>query len=270
MARIVRAAGRMIDTLKLNSTSLAEREGRRYWVKRRYGWSGALSRCANVFFRITENPVLVLADIELWQRWEIESFQLLHGAEGYRVFADAGAVWAEQLPGTSLEETWLNAFVTDGMLEAAARELRRVHGLPCESLNGGWSHGDSHLGNFLFDPRTGRARLIDFDVRHSPELTEAERQADDMLVFLQDLMGRVDGTRWLPAALCFLNRYFALAGLTNSAFAILHRRLALPRGPQRMWWAIRTGYLSEPERTRRIRALRAALAKMKMGSGNIS
>ena len=35
---------------------------------------------------------------------------------------------------------------------AAARELRRVHQIPCSYYQAAWSHGDLHLDNIVYDP----------------------------------------------------------------------------------------------------------------------
>ena len=140
------------------------------------------------------------------------------------------------------------------MLAAAGRELRRAHEWRCDAFGGAWSHGDPHTGNFIFDAGEGRARLIDFEVMHHAMLSADERHADDLVVFLQDLMGRIDGGLWLPSARHFLEGY-----RRPEIIARLARRFVAPRGLARLWWLVRTTYLSRAELTRRIDELRAAL-----------
>ncbi len=263
MPPIRQTTGGFIDAIRINKIVRTQRAGRLFWVKYRRGWARALAHCANGFFRAAGNPVIVWADLDTWQRWEVDSFHLLHGAEGYQAFAEGErAVWAEHLPGMGLEETASRGELTEAMLEAVARELRRAHSLPSLARDGLWSHGDPHLGNFLFDADTGRARLIDFEVAHRAGLPEVERHSDDLLVFLQDLMGRSGADNWLPAATCFLHHYRQQAGAPGcgKVLAALQARLESPRKLNRIWWAIRTSYLPQRERTRRIAALREALA----------
>ena len=140
------------------------------------------------------------------------------------------------------------------MLVAAAKELRRAHGRTCETFEGPWSHGDSHLGNFVYDGAAGRARVIDFEVQHHPTLTADERHTDDLLVFLQDLVGRISRELWLPSARVFLAAYER-----PEMVARLRERLVAPVGVARIWWAVRTTYLPPAELERRLAALRADL-----------
>ena len=118
-----------------------------------------------------------------------------------------------------------------------------------------WSHGDARLANFLFDPVENRARLIDFEVRHAAALSSDQRHADDLLVFLQDLMGRLPDERWLPAALRFVNAYGG-----REPIDALKNRLVVPRfGFSRLWWAIRTRYTPRAKLVQRTEMLRENL-----------
>ncbi|MEO8353560.1 MAG: hypothetical protein ABI680_17665, partial [Chthoniobacteraceae bacterium] len=210
---------------------------------------------ANGFFRLVGNPISVITEAREWQCWEMEWFQRLHG-DAFHIFAEGAlTVCAEELPGTSLSAHLAAGTLTERMLAAAATELRRAHTTFCPSLNGAWSHGDPHTGNFLYDPAHNRARLIDFEVRHSPELDADSRHADDLLVFLQDLIGRASSDRWLPFSLAWVNAYDRL-----NIRSLLAGRLVRPRGWSRLWWAVRTTYLTPAELGRRVEQLRAALA----------
>ncbi len=190
MANFVQATGGIIDAIRINHMGRKSRDGRIFWVKHRRRWSHAVILFANTFFRAAENPVIVWANPGEWQRWEIDSFRLLHEEEGFRAFAVGdNTVWAEQLPGIVLEDPAREGRLSKEMLAAAARELKRAHGLPCATLGGCWSHGDPHLGNFVFDKETCRARLIDFELAHQPGMSEADRHAADLLVVFQSRRG---------------------------------------------------------------------------------
>lgn len=258
--------GRWIDSIKINAITATSRGGRDFWVKRRRAASRLLIPCANAFFRAVGNPVEVLARRPEWQAWEVDSFHLLHGGEGFRAFTEGGStVCAEQLPGVSLEEIAAEEGLRPPILAAAARELRRAHALPSARFqNSGWSHADPHIGNFLFDSATGRARLIDFEAAHHPHLSATERHADDLLVVIQCLMYYFKPEPWLAAATGFLRAYLAPeteeAEETAAIIAALRRRLCLPTGLARLWWAIRVGYIPAAECHRRLMALQQSLA----------
>jgi hypothetical protein len=242
------------ERIKVNSIRCETRAGRRLWIKHRRPSAGITLALANRFFRVAGNPVRALTDLAEWQRWEVECFQQMHG-EHFRAFADGPrAVAAEEVPGVSLAQHLDRANLTLAMTAAAARELRRCHTLHSEIFSGNWSHGDPHAGNFLYAAAEDRARLIDFEVMHDPALPALERHADDLLVFLQDVVGRVSAAAWLALATAFLQAYDR-----PEVVARLVPRLVLPRGIPRLWWAVRTTYLPGAELSRRLELLRDAL-----------
>lgn len=254
MSRLLAAAGSVIDRIKINSLHREVRAGRAVWVKRRRAGAGPVLALANRFFRAAGNPVRTLGSVPAWQNWEVECFRQLHGGS-FEANAEAPqTVIADELPGTSLSSHLDAGTLTGAMLEAAGRELRRAHQWSCSELGGAWSHGDPHTGNFLYDAAGGRARLIDFEVMHLRALPPMERHADDLLVFLQDLVGRARAGEWVPGALRFLEGY----GRPEVA-ARLKARLVMPEGMAALWWWVRTTYLSRAELSRHLGELRAAL-----------
>ncbi len=243
-----------MDRIKINAVSREIRDGRPMWIKRRRGMAGPIMACANGFFRVVGNPVRALDDFAAWQRWEVECFLAQHG-DRFRAFADGQrAVAAEEVPGVNLSHHLDAGTLTAAMLVAAARELRRAHGRTCADFAGPWSHGDPHAGNFVYEEAGNRARLIDFEVQHHPTLTADERHSDDLLVFLQDMVGRISRELWLPSAQAFLTAYGR-----PEIVARVRERLRAPRGIARVWWAVRTTYLAPAELERRLAALRAEL-----------
>jgi hypothetical protein len=251
MSRLFSAAGNLVDRIKINRLSREMRDGRVVWIKRRRWTARPIMVCANQFFRVAGNPVQALEDFGEWQRWEIECFQALHG-DDFRAYAEGPrAVAAEEVPGANLSQHLNAGTLVPPMLAAAARELRRAHERPCADLGGLWSHGDPHAGNFVYETEADRARLIDFEVRHHAVLAAEERHADDLLVLLQDLSGRLPREQWLPCAHAFLAAYGR-----PEIVARLRKKLVAPRGIARVWWAVRTTYLSSMELERRLDALR--------------
>jgi len=254
MSRILSAAGALVDQIKINAVTRETREGRTLWIKRRRWTARPIMACANRFFRLAGNPVQAIEDFSMWQRWEVDCFLRLHG-ERFRAFAEGDrAVAAEELPGESLSRHLNQGTLTPRMLEAAARELGRAHADTDVFFRGPWSHGDPHSGNFIYESETDRARLIDFEVTHHPHLPAGERHADDLLVLLQDLCGRIPAEQWLPCAQAFLRGY-----ARPEIVALLRSKLVVPGGLGRVWWAVRTTYLASAELKRRIDALRESL-----------
>ena len=249
-------AGSAIDSIRINAISREVRDGRALLVKRRRFASGALAQTANLFFRAARHPVFVWADAGTWQRWEVSSFNLLHAGQ-YRAFA-AGArtVCADILPGISLAEHYAQGTFESAMLDAAGSELRRAHALHSPFFGGPWSHGDPNLANFLFSTHDQSARLIDFEVVHQRRLPAVTRHIEDVLSFLQDLLGCAPEGTWLFSAQRFLDAYGSDRTLRNA----LRERLQLPNGVPCVWWWIRTNYVPLRSIRRRLGELREMLA----------
>jgi hypothetical protein len=55
----------------------------------------------------------------------------------------------------------------------------------------------------IYDKKTGPARLIDFEIVHKKSLPTKSRHADDLLVFLLDLLARAPNAQWLTLVLAF-------------------------------------------------------------------
>jgi hypothetical protein len=248
-------AGSAIDAIRINAISREVRDGHALIVKRRRLVSAPLAQTANLFFRAARHPVFVWADAGEWQRWEVSSFNLLH-AEQYRAFPDGTrTVCADILPGTSLAEHFVNGTFGTEMLDAAGSELRRAHQLQSGFFGGPWSHGDPNLANFLFSGQEKHARLIDFEVVHERRLPAMERHVEDVLSFLQDLLGCAPKGTWLDSAQCFLDAY----GCDQALRDALRERLRLPPGIPRVWWWIRTNYVPVRSIRSRLERLRGTL-----------
>jgi hypothetical protein len=255
MRPLLQTAGALVERIKINAISKEQRDHHSVWVKRRRALAAPVMLLANCFFRLAGAPVQALVDLATWRRWEVECFLGLHG-ESFRAFAEGErTVCAEEVPGVNLTHFLDAGKLTPQMLAAAARELRRAHEWHCEELGGPWSHGDPHVGNFVYDAEQDRARIIDFEVRHD-SLPADERHADDLLVFLQDMAGRIEQEQWLPSAEIFLEAY-----ARPEIVRRLDHLLVLPRGVARLWWAVRTTFLPAAELSQRITALRESLGR---------
>jgi hypothetical protein len=254
MSRILSGVGAVVDRIKINTISREVRKGRPLWIKCRRRGAAPVMACANGFFRIAGNPVRALTRPEAWQRWEVDCFLSLHG-DAYRAFADGERrVALEEVPGVNLTIHLDGGTITPPMVEAAAHELRRAHSRYCADFGGLWSHGDPHLGNFIYDEASGRARLIDFEVMHHPSMSADERHTDDVLVFIQDMVGRIPADLWMPNARAFLKAYG-----DQKIIDRLRSQLVIPQGLARLWWAVRTTFMAPRELRRRIDELLAEI-----------
>jgi len=102
----------------------------------------------------------------------------------------------------------------------------------------------------IYDGKTGRARLIDFEIVHEKALPTKLRHADDLLVFLLDLMAIAPNPRWLTLALAFLNAYD-----NAKVIAALKKALAMPTGMAWIWWGVRTSFANPAKVKRRIQKI---------------
>lgn len=245
-------AGPAIDRIRINRLEKVTREGRPAWLKTRKSISRCLIPVANLFFQLAGNPVEVLASGPEWIRRETEMFRLVNGSGRLAGPAGTGAFYSEALPGEDLV-CWLKSGrMETGIFSVVGESFRRFHELTDPATGGFFTHGDPHLGNLLFHAGSGRVYLIDFETRHLPDLPLVERRADDLLVFLQDLLGRTSEGDWREFSGAFLRGY-GEAGVLGC----LQERLQLPQGFSRIWWANRTSWLPRVELARRLEILRS-------------
>jgi hypothetical protein len=254
VARTFRFAGTMIDKVRINDIRLTSRDGKLMWVKQRRRGSRVLALGANLFFRLAGNPISVAENAWVWREQEIASFRLLNG-EDFLAFSEGdGYVWLERLPGTDLESLNDEGKLEEGALYAAGLEFRRVHGLFSPYFRGPWSHGDPNFGNVIFEQSTQRVRLIDFETVHAATSSPDDRHADDITVFLLDLLGSVGEENLLAMAAAFLAGYNR-----PHIWALAKYRLVIPTGLGRLWWGIRTEYVPIGSLRRRLALLRQGL-----------
>ncbi|WP_342380367.1 hypothetical protein NVS55_12315 [Myxococcus stipitatus] len=236
-----RGLARVMDAVRVNAVALEVREGVSLWHKRRRLGMGAVIAAGNVFLRLSRSRIRMFPSAKHWRDWELSSFALLHPGRTAEA-RGTHAVALEALPGERLDLLLARGRLTQAMVEAAARELHRAHGLRQPRASHPWSHGDAHLKNLLYDEAGQRAWLIDFETEHDAHLSADERHADDLFVFLLDLRGRT--TR--EEALC-LARAFLCAYVEPGVLDALRARLRPPRGLARALWMSRSHHLPEAE-----------------------
>ena len=251
------AAATFVDSLKINSTLEKVRRGRRVVIKRRNGYSEQLADLANLYFRMSGIPIRFWSKAKDWQRWELNCFRMLNGDRFRASKSGKGTVCFDKMPGKSLWVHLNEGTLTRRMLEAAGTELRRAHQFWSHEFDGPWSHGDSTATNVIYNQKTGRARLIDFEIVHDRSLPAKSRHADDLLVFLLDVIAIASSQQWLPFALSFLNAYGDPVVLTE-----LTNHLALPDGIAWIWWGVRTSFANPAKVKQRLERLRDVTANL--------
>ncbi len=251
------AAARFVDSLKINSLSENVRRGRRVVIKRRNGYGEQLADLANLYFRMAGIPIRFWAKVKDWRRWEVECFKMLNG-DRFRAWPCGDkTVCADKLPGKSLWEHLDQGTLTRRMVEAASHEFWRAHQFRSGEFRGPWSHGDAGANNVIYDEKTGRARLIDFEIVHDKSLPAKSRRADDLLVFLLDVIAVAPNPQWLTLALSFLNAYGNTAVICE-----LEDELALPNGMAWIWWGVRTSFANPAKVKQRLEKLRDVVANL--------
>jgi hypothetical protein len=254
-----------IGGIKINSINLEQRGNRLMWVKRRQLGSGLIAVFANLFFLLAQARLHLWISLRKWQSWEVACFRLLYG-QTVEVFSEGRrTVCVEIVPGKSLREWVIESPFAIQAIQAAGKELRRAHGLWSSELGDYWSHGDPHLENLLYDLESDQARLIDFELIHDKSMPAIKRHADDLIVFLQELMGCVSAEQWVPFSLALIEAYNE-----PQVLAEVRRRLAAPRGWSAIWWKLRTDYLQSGIMTDRLETLNAALSVDSASCGALS
>ena len=244
-----------IESIKINAISLENRGNQLMWIKRRQLGSGLIAVFANLFFLLARARIHLLINLKKWQSWEVNCFRLLYGPTLPVLPEGRRTVCIGIIPGKSLREWVMESTFALPAIRAAAEELRRAHGLWCGEFEDYWSHGDPHLENLIYDLESNQARLIDFELIHDPSLPAIRRHADDLLVFLQDLMSCVSAEEWVPLSLAFIEAY-----QRPSVINEMRQRLTIPRGWSAIWWKLRTDYMARSVMVERINALNTALS----------
>jgi hypothetical protein len=254
---VAKAAARLVDSLKINSVTEKVRRGRPVVIKRRNGYSEQLAELANLYFRMAAIPIHFWGKIADWKRWEVDCFNMLNG-DRFRAWGYGDkTVCADKLPGKTLWDHLEQGTFTKQMAEAAGHEFRRAHEFRSDEFHDRWSHGDAGTNNVIFDEHTGRARLIDFEIVHNKSLEAKVRQADDLLVFLLDVIAVAPNPRWLALSLSFLNAYGNTAVICE-----LEDELAVPSGLAWIWWGVRTSFANPAKVRRRLEKLRDVIANL--------
>ena len=262
---LANVATKLVEAIAINSISKKIRRKRPVVVKRRNIHSEQLADLTNIYFRMADIPIRFWSKVEDWQRWEIDCFEMLNGDRFHAYASGSRTVIADKLPGESLWDHLNRGTLTRRMLVVAGAELRRAHQFWSDEFRGRWSHGDASITNVIYDTSNNRAYLIDFEIYHQKSLATPARQADDLLVFLLDLVGTLPTRQWLLLSTTFLEAYG-----DPQVIAQLRTQLDLPGGLAWIWWGVRTNFTNPAKVKRRLANLSRAIAKLKLYDGAVS
>jgi hypothetical protein len=169
-----------VESLKINSITEKARRGRRAVIKRRNVYGERAADLINFYFRAAGIPIRYLSDAREWRRWEARCFQMLNADRFRAKVRDSRTVTLDKLPGDNLWDHMNRGTLTPRMLRAAGHEYRRAHHFKNEEFGSDCSHGDASMTNVIYNEKTRRARLIDFEIRHEKSLPATARHADDL------------------------------------------------------------------------------------------
>lgn len=228
----------LMNRVLVNHIHRAVRDGVPVVIKRRRFGGSVIIWFANRFLALAHSGAHMFVRADEWTRWERHCVRLLYPDQP-DVMVERRAVSLPEVQGRCVREFIEQDPQPLQAVQAAAREVRRIHAVACDDFQSAWSHGDLHLENILYDPQTDRAVVIDFDVRHDRQVPAAARQADDLLGFLLELLAE-SGDDWLTLAQSFVEEYDPESCGNLAALEQLHRRCEVPRGFARVYWFTRT------------------------------
>jgi hypothetical protein len=102
---------------------------------------------------------------------------MLNGDRFQAKIINARTVCLDKLPGQSLWDHMNQGTLNKRMLESPAKECRRAHQFWRDEFGASWSHGDASMPNVIYEEKTRRARLIDFEIMHKKSLPATTRHA---------------------------------------------------------------------------------------------
>jgi hypothetical protein len=182
-----RLLGVMLSMIRLHRVDFVSMDGVEVVRKRRKRFAHLIIPAGNLFLKITGSPNIVLP-LTLWLEWEhaVEA-STRRGLVSTDRFADGTSLWCRRVPGTSLRQVLAASDCSSNQKCDAIRwslaSLRMLHENVSDWGDGirqSTSHGDATANNVIVDFNKRTACWIDFDTRHRPHLSEADRRTDDL------------------------------------------------------------------------------------------
>lgn len=211
------------------------------FLKTRKRTTSFLVPFGNLFLKLAGTHQRLLYRSEAWAEREVLALTALYGEEVRTDRPSRRALWISDFGARSVRDhlrLTSRRMNPQELARAAAVELRRFHDLQQEGRPYFFIHGDPHAGNILYCERRKRAFLIDFETMAVPtsallgrcpkathsETTESMR-AEDLAIFILDILRELDPMDWMPVTRAFLDAY----GVEEAVHVKLFKHLA-PEG----------------------------------------
>ena len=250
-----RLLGMLLSKLRLHRVAFAANDGIDVVHKRRKVWATWVISPGNLFLKLTGSSIVVLPSSR-WIAWELA----VDAARQRNLVSTAGGnaigLSCRRIPGQSLAQILAHHHVGHEQKSAALRwsllALNELHRHVADWGDGivqSISHGDATANNVIVNLDNGTACWIDFDTRHHPSLTEADRRTDDLRALIYSAAVHWPATRYLDLAEILIESQPECSTLRH-----LHARL------QNEWCRMTTAQLAQaPLQWSQASALRDAL-----------
>lgn len=250
------ALASLMNRVRVNQIHQSVQDGVPVFVKRRRTGGSVVIWFGNRFLALARSGAWMFVRADEWMQWEVYCARLLYPDRPAVRTGPGPSVVLPRAEGASLRDLLRRKKAGVDAFATAARELRRVHQIPCSHYKAAWSHGDLHLDNIVYDPVAGRAVLIDFDTRHDFRLSPTQRHSDDLKVMLLELIGLPD-EQWRQPAAALIEEYREASVLDE-----LGRQLVVPRGFAKILWHTRTNGLPTRQAEQRLQSLRTIVQRV--------
>jgi hypothetical protein len=254
--KLQRVVAWLMNRVRVNQIQQSVQDGLPVFVKRRRAGGSFVIWFANRFLALARSGICMFVRTDAWVDWEVHCARLLYPERAAVKKGLGPSVVVPKVDGISLRELLHRGEASADAFVAAARELRRVHQIPCSYYQEAWSHGDLHLDNMMYDQAAGRAVLIDFDTRHEFRLGRTQRHADDLKVMLLELIG-LPNEQWREPATALVEEYRDPTVLDE-----LDRQLVVPRGFAKILWHVRTSGSSTRQVEQRLESIRTIVQRV--------
>ena len=160
------------------------KDGTRHFEKRRKWFAGGIIALTNLGFRLCGEKVRILPK-KLWMKKEARVYEDFYKEKVKRFsYLKLPALPGREL--TSLFAGKRDPEVRDKCVKAAVTALAQLH-------EKGFFHGDTTLDNVLYEPSTGRARWVDFEVEFRKGTPDERKAAEDLRTFCCSLGKKFEG-----------------------------------------------------------------------------
>ena len=185
-----RLMGSVLARCRLHRVRMTQIDGDDVVIKTRHFGSELAIWVGNLYLFLQRSDVAVLSS-KSWIRWEC-AIEAATKPDGLRrtdvsIGKHPGVLITRFVPGRTLRDILKDSRShmdqKFAAIEWALEALYRLHTIRADwgsGLEQSVSHGDATVDNVIIRVELQSAQWIDFDIRHLPSLSEADRQSDDL------------------------------------------------------------------------------------------